>query len=170
MLPAIVTASLLCFAVPGFADTWDYFTDVDKMTSKESRRAVVTSDNTLNLDFPYKSTNNYGRVTVRYDASEGTDVAVLIEKGHILCPSYGRGCNVTVRFDEATPIRFRAIGPSDHSTTIFFIHDTKRFIAGASKAKKILIQFTMYQAGNQTLEFSPPSPLVWGATKKTKTK
>jgi SHS2 domain-containing protein len=55
MLPAIVTASLLCFAVPGFADTWDYFTDVDKMTSKESRRVVVTSDNTLNLDFLTKA-------------------------------------------------------------------------------------------------------------------
>ena len=148
---------------------WDYSVDVDKMTSKESKFSSLTSDNVLRLDFPYKDSSNYGNLTVRNMPSSGTNVLVSVSKGQIICPGYGDGCTVTVRFDQAPPVRFGAIGPSDHSSTVFFIRDTKRFIAGAVKAKKILIQFTMYQAGSQTLEFSTAIPLVWdGAAPKKK--
>lgn len=131
------------------------------MTSKEMKLAAIVSDNSLNLPFPYNSSNNFGELQVRNRPGKGTDVIFSIQKGQIICPSYGDGCTVTVRFDQAPPIKFGGIGPTDNSSDTVFLHDTKRFIAGASKAKKILVQVTMYQAGSQTLEFSPPSGLVW---------
>lgn len=151
----------------GHANAWDYRTSVDKMTSKEENTAALTSDNMLDLAFPYKTEYNYGFLTVRGSPAR-PEVLVSIVKGQILCPGYGDGCSITARFDQAPPIRFGAIGPSDHSSTVFFIHDAKRFVTLASKAKKILVQFTIYNAGNQTLEFSPSAPLVWGAVAKKK--
>jgi len=95
------------------------------------------------------------------------EVYFLVDKGQILCPSYGDGCQVTVRFDQAQPVRFGGIGSSDHSSTEVFIRDSSRFIASASKAKKILIQVTMFQAGRQTLEFTTTEPLpAWKAQVK----
>lgn len=167
LVPALFAAFAFSLPALGHADLWEYRTSIDKMTSKENRFASVMSDNSLVLPFPYNSESNLGGLTVRSSGS-GTEVLVTIQKGQILCPGYGDGCTVTVRFDQAQPVRFGAIGPADHSSTVFFIHDAKRFVALASKAKKILIQFTMYNAGTQTLEFSPPTPLVWGTAPKKK--
>ena len=167
--PTTALFAVLAFSVPALshADSWRYETDVDKMTSKVENTASVTSDNSLDLPFPYKTDYNHGYLNVRGSGSR-PEVLVTINKGQILCPGYGDGCRVTVRFDQAPPVRFGAIGPNDHSSTAFFIHDAKRFVALASKAKKILVQFTMYNAGNQTLEFSPTTPLVWGTAAKKK--
>ena len=165
--PRLVATLVLSIPALGQADDWEYQTSVDKMTSKEKSTASVTSDNTLKLAFPYATEGNYGFLMVRGSVAR-PEVLVSIVKGQILCPGYGDGCTITARFDQAPPIRFGAIGPSDHSSTIFFINDAKRFVALASKAKKILVQFTMYNAGNQTLEFSPSAPLVWGAVAKKK--
>ncbi|MEI2623497.1 MAG: hypothetical protein V9G23_06065 [Giesbergeria sp.] len=142
-------------------DTWSYQVSEDKMTSAATKTASLISDNTLNLAFPYKDSDNYGFLTIRQTTGKPVDVLVSIVKGQILCPGYGDGCTVTVRFDNDKPIRFGAIGPSDHSSTAFFIHNTSRFLSGARKAKRILIQFTMYNAGEQTLEFNPAQSLEW---------
>ena len=157
------------FAVSAIAaDTWSYKTSEDKMTSAATKVATLISDNALNLPFPYKDSENYGFLTIRQSAGKSVDVLVSIGKGQILCPGYGDGCTVTVRFDNEKPIRFGAIGPSDHSSTVFFIHNTNRFLTGAKKAKRILIQFTMYNAGVQTLEFNPAQSLEWNSTQANK--
>ncbi len=140
-----------------------------KMTSAAIKVATLMSDNTLRLPFPYNDSENYGFLTIRQSAGKSVDVLVSIRNGQILCPGYGDGCTVTVRFDDDKPIRFGAIGPSDHSSTAFFIHNTSRFLTGAKKAKRMLIQFTMYNAGEQTLEFNPAQNLEWNsATSKKK--
>lgn len=150
------------------ADTWSYKTNEDKMTSAATKVATLMSDNTLSLPFPYKDSENYGLLIIRQSTGKPVDVLVSIKKGQILCPGYGDGCTVTVRFDNDKPIRFGAIGPSDHSSTAFFIHNTSRFLTGAKKAKRILIQFTMYNAGEQTLEFNPAENLEWNTTTSKK--
>jgi hypothetical protein len=159
--------SLTLLGAVAHAGAWDYQTKDDKMTGKVTKFASVTSDNKLDLRFPYQSEKNYGDLYVRQKAGR-TDVYVTIEKGQILCPGYGDGCTVTVRFDNYTPARFSAIGPSDHGSTSFLIRDSARFVAAAKKARKILVQFTMFQSGQQVLEFSPGTPLEWAAPTKMK--
>ena len=151
------------------AESWSYEVDEDKMTSTATTFASLKSDNVLSLPFPYKDSENRGSLYVRQAIGKPVDVFVTIKRGQILCPGYGDGCEVTVRFDNDKPIRFRAIGPNDHSSTTFFIRNTGSFLSGAKKAKRILIQFTMYNAGDQTLEFNPMKSLEWnGASAKKK--
>jgi hypothetical protein len=163
----LLAALAVSMSTVTLADSWSYKTDIDKMTSKQQKFSSMRSDNSLKLSFPYASDSNYGYLTVR-NMNGKDEVLVSIQKGQIICPGYGDGCTVTVRFDQAPPVRFSAIGPSDHSNEVFFIQNATRFIASASKAKKILVQFTMYNEGDPVLEFSPTTPLVWGASVKKK--
>ena len=153
------------------AANWSYRVERDEMTSMYWEYAQVRSDKTLNLAFPYTSNINYGTLLIRKREDKlNPEIYFLVDKGQILCPSYGDGCQVSVRFDEAQPVRFEGKGSSDHSGTEVFIRYSSGFMASAKKAKKILIQVIMYQAGRQTLEFTTTEPLqAWIASgKKTK--
>lgn len=171
-LTSVLRNALFAIAAVGgialaHADTWSYGSEVDQMTSKTSNFATLISENSLHLTFPYQG-DNYGFLTVRSLSGKGVDVLVRVKKGQILCPGFGNGCTVTVRFDQAPAVRYSAIGPNDNSSDAFFILNAKGFVARALKAQKILIQFTMYSAGDQTLEFIATAPLVWGAPAKKK--
>lgn len=158
MKEALIFLAATCIAGVTHAD-WQYRTDKDKMTGKTAEYATLESNNSLDLPFPYQGRNN-GYVWVRRHPKYGTDAIVSVDKGQILCPSYST-CNVSIRFDDAPPVRYTGVGPSDHSSTSFFLNNQKRFIAEAKKAKRILIQFTMYKAGDQVLEFHSSKPLDW---------
>lgn len=138
---------------------WSYDDSVDAMTSKRTSLATVRSNNSLNLDFPYKGTN-HGRLMVRRHPQHGVDVIFIVDKGQIICSNY-RGCEITARFDEQNPIKFNAVEPADNSSNTLFLKDHNRFISLASKAKRILVQVNMYQNGLSILEFTSAQPLAW---------
>lgn len=129
------------------------------MTGKAAKYAELISANTLALNFPYQG-KNHGSLVVRRHPKYGLDVVVSVEKGQILCRSYD-GCEVYVRFDQGKPQRFSAMPAADHSSEVVFLTARSRFIASASKAKRILVQIPMYQAGEQVLDFKTTEPLVW---------
>lgn len=137
---------------------WEYKSDSDKMTGKKSVEAQVTSDNQLSFGFPYTG-QNYGFLTIRQHPQYGLDVLVSITKGQMLCSTYD--CTVTVKFDDGKPVTYSGSGPADHSSTTIFLNNTSRFIAGAKKAKKILVQFNAFRNGSPVLEFTTPQPLEW---------
>lgn len=141
----VVAASLAVACVVVQACAWDYASKVDKMMGTVTRTGAIGSYNSLSLDAPYNGQNT-GLLYIR-QSSGRPDVRVNIMKGQILCLSVGSGCSVNVRFDDGKASRLSAVGPSDLSSTTFFINDVSRFLAGARKAKKILIQFTVYQKG-----------------------
>lgn len=128
--------SVMLIVISTALQAWEYESNQDKMSSKETRKASVTSKNTLDFPFPYNKEHNFGFLFIRQTEGKSVDVFVAIREGQILCPGYGDGCNVIVRFDDNKPSRYRAIGPNDHSSKVFFIHDTARFLAGARKANK----------------------------------
>lgn len=157
-MKAILFAVLGLLAPWAYAD-WQYRNDTDKMTSKAAKFAILESNNSLDLPFPYRG-KNYGRLQVRQHPKFGLDVIVMVDKGQIMCSSYS-GCPITVRFDDNAPIRFSGTEPADHSSDTVFVQGAQRFITQAQKAKRILVELTMYQAGNQVLEFHSSSPLEW---------
>lgn len=152
------TLALVCFSA---AAEWHYRTDLDKMTSKEVRVATIQSSNSLELSSPYAG-RNHGYLSVRQHPKYGLDVIVGIQKGQLLCRSYD-GCAVLVRFDAAPPIKFSASSAADHDPTLIFLNDSRRFIAQAQKAKRILVQAAIYQNGDQILEFNAGTPLKWAS-------
>lgn len=154
----LVLAVLLLVGSAARAD-WQYTTQDDKMTGKPTQHAILESNNSLNLPFPYSGQNN-GRLYIRRHPKSGLNVIVRVDKGQILCSSFD-SCSVMVRFDNAQPIRVPAVGSGDHDSTVIFLENEARFVAAAKKASKILVQFTMYQAGEQVLEFHSSKPLEW---------
>ena len=129
---------------------WTYFSDEDSMSSKIMRTASINSSNSIDLSFPYSGTQ-YASLQLRNHPRYGKDVIFSIDKGQLLC-SYN-GCNVLVRFDEGSPIRFSANEPSDHSTTYLFIGNYAGFMKKMLKAKTVRIAVDFYQHGSQTFEF-----------------
>jgi hypothetical protein len=140
---------------------WQYSQITDDMTSKISETARIESENSLDLPHPYQG-KNYGSLIVLKDKRVGSGFGFSIEKGQIICDAY-RGCDVAFRFDDAQPIKFHTTRSEDYSSTFLAFRDGQRFIAAASKAKKILVQVTMFQSGSQILEFKTAKPLEWKA-------
>jgi len=137
---------------------WRYSTESDKMTGTTTKWAEVRSNNSLSLDFPYKG-SNFGRLYVRQKDGKNAEAFVTIEKGQILCRTYDN-CAVRVRFDENQPVRMSAAPAADHSSKIIFISPPGKFLSSAQKAKRILIELSLYQNGNQVLDFDTPEPLT----------
>lgn len=156
----VLGAALSCLSA--YAD-WKYSDLTDAMTSKKTKLASQVSINTLSLSRPYQG-ENFGRIFVRQHPTEGLDVLLTVDKGQIICNNYN-GCNVSVRFDDSPPVQFSAGGTTDHSSTTLFLKNEKKFIASASKANRILVQLTMYQAGQQVFEFFAAEPLIWKPSK-----
>lgn len=154
LVAAALSASL---SAPVFASGWSYESDTDKMSSVTINYASIVSKDSLNLPFPY-SGRNFGRIVVRQHPKYGLDVIVSVDKGQIPCVL---GCSGSIRFDSGKPERIGLNPPADHSSDTVFLRVPRYFIKKAKAAKRILIQVTMYDAGDQILEFDSPVPLQW---------
>jgi hypothetical protein len=104
---------LTTFGLTGVASAqWRYSQDEDQMTSKMTSYAQAESSNSLELDFPYKGRNR-GTLWVRQSQRRGTNAAIAIEQGQIIC-GFGEGeCMSIVRFDEGPPQRFAMAHPAE---------------------------------------------------------
>jgi hypothetical protein len=130
---------------------WNYSSDEEGMSGKSVHTALVSSTNTLSLDFPYAGAQR-GQLMIRRHPRWGNDVIVSIERGQLLCHSYG-DCSIGVRFDEGKVHRYEGNAPSDNSSEYAFIPAYSTFMKQLPSAKKLRIEVQIYQAGAQVLEF-----------------
>src|SRR5262249_11124948 len=146
--------SLVSKATPGTPiatpSAWRYDTDVDQMSGKKSQSASVKSSNTVRFDFPYEGAQ-HGTLTLRKHPRWGNNVMLKIERGQFM--AHVTGVQVLARFDDGGPVKFWAVGPEDHSTTILFINDYSRFVAQLRKAKTVRLSTPIYQHGSPVFEF-----------------
>lgn len=165
MKKLIIGCLVFIFGATAHAD-WKYDESTEKMSGKTQKNAVIESNNSLSLGFPYAGLN-HGTLIVRQHPGYGLDVILQVQKGQILCSSYG-GCPIQVKFDDAAPMRFGGSPSADHDSTTIFFDGNNKFISNALKAKKILVQVNMYQAGAPILEFSTTESLKWEINKGNK--
>jgi hypothetical protein len=137
---------------------WDYSTDVDKVRGGTSYFARTTSTNSIHQSFPYDSSTTM-TMTLRKSPAYGTDVILTISSGQMMCPSYD-GCSGTVRFDNGPAQRIEFNGPADNSSDTVFVVGAKSFITKLKNAKHVVIEKTLYEAGNPQFEFDV-SGLNW---------
>ncbi|WP_424145540.1 hypothetical protein [Stenotrophomonas rhizophila] len=130
---------------------WSYSTYQDDMSGKTVRTAKVTSTNSFNFDFPY-SGRQKAELTIRRHPRWGNDVMVSIEKGQILCNSFS-SCPVRVRFDDEPAKTFTGNEPSDNSSEMVFIPGYKTLTTKLGKAKRLRVEFNVYQQGSVMAEF-----------------
>lgn len=120
--------------------------------------ATTTSTNSIHQDAPYDSATTM-RMTVRHMPSSGTDVVLTVSSGQMMCPSY-EGCSGTVRFDDGPAQMISFDGPADNSSDTIFVEGANAFIAKLKKAKRVVIEKTLYDAGDPQFE-SDVQGLEW---------
>lgn len=140
---------------------WQYLEPMDDITGKASRLARVKSSNVLSLPAPYSGAN-YGRLTVRQHPQYGLDVFVSVDKGQILCNGerYGK-CALKIRFDSGEVEKFTALKAADGSATVVFSAFPNWALNRLKSANKVIVQMTMFKAGDQVLIFDIDEPLEW---------
>ena len=129
--------------------SWTYSDDTDKMTSKVSHFATITSTNELSLSPPYDGFNQ-AHLTLR--KRRGVVDAVLeIDKGQFITGVYGT--DVKVRFDKNRASTVYCEKAADYNPKVLYI-ESSQFIANIKRSKKLLIEATIYEAGDQQIEFN----------------
>lgn len=131
---------------------WTYRSTEDKVRGGTSYFATTTSTNSVNLDFPYNGGSTVD-LTVRKSPAWGLDVIFTLSSGQLLCRT-SRGCYATVRFDEGAAQRFNLNEPSDHSSDTLFISADHSFLAKLRKAKRLVVELEIYQAGRPQFVFN----------------
>ena len=155
---AAATPMVSANVTPPPVSAWEHRSYTDQMTGKPAKTASLESSNELSLDYPYQGSNG-GRLTVRQSPQFGLDAFIEIERGQMLCGV--DGCTMPVRFDDGKPQNFSMVSAADHSSTILFFSNTKRFIEQARKAQTIRAGVNLYQGGQPGLVFETPVPLEW---------
>lgn len=130
---------------------WAYSQDEDKVRGGVTYYAETVSTNSIVQSSPYSDTTTM-KITVRKSPAYGTDVLLTISSGQMMCPSY-TGCSGTVRFDDGPAQRISFNGPADNSSDTVFVAGAKSFISKMKKAKRVVIEKTLYQAGNPQFIF-----------------
>jgi hypothetical protein len=131
--------------------SWQYSNSVDKLTDKVTRTACTESTDKVHQNWPYTAVTV--SLCLRGEPDQPTEAFFYLNgDGQILCGL--NSCDLKVRFDDEPVSNYRAIGPNDNSTNILFIGEAQRFTKKISSAKTTLIDFTLYQSGNQAISFN----------------
>lgn len=130
---------------------WVYTSSPEGMSGKNVVVAWTQSSNTINLGFPYQGEQR-GTLTLRRHPRWGNDVILRIEKGQILCHSYG-DCKINVKFDDGKVTRYDGNPPEDNSSEVVFIPAFGTFMKRLPGAKSLKIEVSIYQGGNQVFDF-----------------
>lgn len=158
ILGTLFLVFISCFSGNLFAGNWNYDKSKDKMSGKSIEIAMLTSENSLQLGFPYSGVN-YGHIMIRKHPQYGLSVIVSVNKGQILCGVYT--CHFKIRFNDGAVQDFTMAPSADHSSEAVFAKSPEWAVKHLRNAKSILIQIPMYNEGNQILEFKVDQPLVW---------
>lgn len=135
---------------PTPSSKWEYSTQRDEMRNSESKFASVRSENTVQFDFPYGETA--ATLWIRKDPKFGLDVAMQVDKGQVLCRSYGDS-SVSVKFDDKSIQTFTCTDSSDGSNETAFLTNASRALGELRKANRTIIEAEFYQEGRQQFIF-----------------
>jgi hypothetical protein len=132
------------------ATNWDYQTRKDEMRGTSSKLAQVTSDNTVDLDFPYGEV--HGQLWIRQRPEDGLNVAFEVEKGQILCNSFEESY-ISIKFDNGPIQKFRCTEASDGSDNVAFLGNEHRVLSDLEKSKRAIVEAEFYQQGRKQFTF-----------------
>jgi hypothetical protein len=138
------------------ATAWQYSDDEDKLTSKKVHFAQVDAIEELQLKFPY---NGGVTATIFLRKRDGASTAMLqLSRGQFMTSVDGE--EIRVRFDDGKPETFSCSESADNDSRVLFIDATSRFISKLRKSKNLVIEATLFDNGNQQMEF-PTAGLAW---------
>ena len=143
-------------ATPETATNWEYRNDTDQMRGTSTEEATVTSNNTVDLQFPYGEVR--GQLWVRKRGAS-LDAAFEVEKGQVLCNSFSESI-VSIKFDSGAVQKFRCTDASDGSNNVAFLLPAGRFLSEVKKSKRAIVEAEFFQQGRQQFTFDTAG-LTW---------
>lgn len=130
---------------------WRYNEDTDQMRNTKSYWAMLTSENSVDFDFPYNGGSTL-KMELRKSAKYGNDIYFTISKGQFSC-GYD-GCHATIKFDDGKPQKISLVGAADGDmTTLFLSGKASNLAAKIKKSKTMMIELHFFQEGSRQFLF-----------------
>ena len=130
---------------------WRYNAYTDDATGKTAKQASLTSENTIDLEFPYSGAQ-YGTLVLRKHPRYGYDAYLKIREGQILCNSYSND-TVLLRSNRSPATAFSCGSASDYSSDVVFIRNFSRVEQFVKGTRELFVTINLYGNGNQTFRF-----------------
>lgn len=131
---------------------WNYSTSKDELDGSASYIAEVISTNTVHFRFPYQG-GSKARVTILKKENSPLFIAISISKGQF---SFRDGEIMRVKFDN-DPVGGVVVSPSNNGNfNIIGVSglDADLLIAGIKRSKKMKLELSFYEYGNETFDFN----------------
>lgn len=129
---------------------WQYSDVKDEMRGTSTKVAEVSSDNTVDLDFPYGEVR--GQLLIRRRPEDGLNIAFEVDNGQVLCSDFEESY-VSIKFDDRPVQKFRCSGTTDGSSNIAFLNDEHRVLADLEKSKRAIVEAEFFQQGRKQFAF-----------------
>ena len=143
---------------------WKYGESKDEMRGTITQSAVIGSENTINLDFPYGEVMA-GIGLYRHPGKSIHAVGLLITGGQLSCrdsaASY-KGCEISIKFDNQIE-RFN-VAKHDELSNIAYVtapDDIERFRRQLKTSAKVIVELPIYQHNKQQFVFGQTRTLKW---------
>lgn len=133
--------------------SWRYKETKDEMRNKTSYFASKTSNNTIELSFPYQGGSSI-TLMLRKHSEYGDDVMFTLSKGQFSCRI--DGCNISVKFDDGNIEKYEVSEAESGSNDVLFLSgrkSMKKFMDKLKSAKKMVIEFPIYDYGRAQFTF-----------------
>lgn len=133
--------------------SWRYKETKDEMRNKTSYFASKTSNNTIELSFPYQGGSSV-TLMLRKHSEYGNDVMFNLSKGQFSCRIHG--CNISVKFDDGNIEKYAVSESESGSNDVLFLSgrkSMKKFMDKLKSAKKMVIEFPIYDYGRAQFTF-----------------
>lgn len=133
--------------------SWRYKETKDEMRNKTSYFASKTSNNTIELSFPYQGGSSI-TLMLRKHSEYGNDVMFNLYKGQFSCRI--DGCNISVKFDDGNIEKYAVSESESGSNDVLFLSgrkSMKKFMDKLKSAKKMVIEFPIYDYGRAQFTF-----------------
>jgi len=131
--------------------TWRYADKKDEMTDQVTRVAMLPSETTYELGFPYGG-GTHSILGVKHHPRHGVTVTVKIDNGQLTCHAFTQ-CRILVRFDDRPPIKFRGVESADHSFDVVYLEPEAKFLKELRNSTTVAIELPFFQEGLRVFHF-----------------
>ena len=136
---------------------WTHTEEKDEMRGGTDTYDFITSDNTVDFDFPYNGGSSL-QIVIRHSIKYGTDVYLSIDKGQFSGNEFANGNYVSIKFDNGEIMKYYFNGEEDGNTSAIFLKKKNELISKFRTARTIMIEAPFFQEGRQVFKFNNIEP------------
>lgn len=133
--------------------TWKYGKSIDEMRNSVTEIAQLASLNTINLGFPYENTLG-GIIITR--SSGSSEKIIFFTTAQVSCSEKElgyKGCVISAKFDDNPVEELIMLKDPENTKSMSISVGENEFLSKLRTAKKLTIEYPIYQNGNQQFNF-----------------